>query len=313
MTITQLRYVLAVAESNNFTKAAELSFVTQPTLSMQIQKLEEELGVQIFDRMKKPVELTEVGRMIVKQAQRIINESERIHDIVEQQKGFVGGELKIGIIPTVMPTILPLFLKTFIGKYPDLNLVVEEVNTEILMEEIENGQIDVGIAATPLKAKDIMERVLYYEPFQAYIPENNPLFKKKKIAEEDLHVDDILLLKDGHCFRDSVINICKAGDSPEARGFNLKSGSFETILRLCDEGLGMTLLPYLHSQQLEAYRQKNIRPFVTPVPAREVSLIYAKSQLKIHIIDALYDTISSLVKGAIKYHDVKIISPFVKS
>ena len=150
MTITQLNYVLAVAEHQNFTLAAEKCFVTQPTLSMQIQKLEEELDVKIFDRNKKPIQLTEVGKQIVIQAKNIVNESDRIKDIVDQQKGFIGGEFKLGIIPTITPTLLPMFLTNFINKYPKVNLVIEEYNTEEIIYKLKNGQLDAAIAATPL-------------------------------------------------------------------------------------------------------------------------------------------------------------------
>src|SRR5690554_46345 len=151
MTITQLKYVLVVAEHQNFTKAAEKAFVTQPTLSMQIQKLEEELGVLIFDRSTKPIKLTSVGEKIVNQARNIVNESDRIQDIVDQQKGYIGGEFKLGIIPTVTPTLLPMFLKIFTKKYPKVKLKVEELNTADIIKKITDGHLDAGIAATPLE------------------------------------------------------------------------------------------------------------------------------------------------------------------
>jgi LysR family hydrogen peroxide-inducible transcriptional activator len=165
MTITQLTYVLAIAEHKNFTKAAEKCFVTQPTLSTQIQKLEEELDILIFDRSKKPIELTEVGRKIVNQARNIVDESDRIQDIVDQQKGFIGGEFRIGIIPTIMPTLLPMFLKTFIKKYPKVKLKIEELTTDDIIQRINDGHLDAAIAATPLENSNIKERVLYFEPF----------------------------------------------------------------------------------------------------------------------------------------------------
>lgn len=313
MTITQLRYVLAVAESQNFTRAAEKVFVTQPTLSMQIQKLEEELDVRIFDREQKPIALTEVGKRIVEQARNIVNESERIQDIVDQQKGFVGGEFTIGVIPTVMSTLLPMFLNTFIKKYPKVHLKIQEISTESLVEKLEEGHIDVGIAATPLHNEKLNERVLYYEPFEAYVPENHRLHKYDKITPEDLDVDDILLLMDGHCFKENVINLCKAHKKVDDHNFELQSGSFETLVRLCDEGIGMTLLPYLHTRDLNEQKKKCLRSFKEPKPAREISLIYPKTNLKIHIIDALREVILSIVKGAIAFEDVKIISPVRKN
>ncbi len=309
MTITQLQYVLAVAEHQNFTKAAQKVFVTQPTLSMQIQKLEDELGVRIFDRSKKPIQLTETGRKIVNQARNIVNESDRIQDIVDQQKGFIGGTFRIGVIPTVMPTLLPMFLNNFIKKYPKVKLKIEELNTDTIIERLKEGHLDAAIAATPLETENIKEQVLYYEPFVAYIPKSHRLSKLEKLKVEDLDIDDILLLEDGHCFKDGILNLCKTPKKVNDDHFQLESGSFETLVKLANEGLGMTLLPYLHTLDLNENESKNLKMFQDPVPAREVSLIYNKSELKIHIIEALKSTISGVVKGAIAFQNVKIVSP----
>lgn len=312
MTITQLKYVLAVAEHKNFTKAAEKTFVTQPTLSMQIQKLEEELDILIFDRSKKPIQLTEVGEKLVQQARNIVNESERINDIVDQQKGYIGGEFKIGIIPTIMPTLLPMFLQTFILKYPKVKLKIEELNTEAIIKKLNDGHLDAAIAATPLENETIKERVLYYEPFVGYIPPSHRLSHKKKIESNDLDIDDLLLLEDGHCFRDGIINLCKTEKSYQEDNFQLESGSFETLIKLTNEGMGMTLLPYLHTLDVKDKEKENLHYFTEPSPAREVSLIFNKSELKMQIIEALHATISSIVKGAITFQDVQIISPISK-
>jgi LysR family hydrogen peroxide-inducible transcriptional activator len=309
MTITQLRYVLAVAEHQNFTKAAEKTFVTQPTLSMQIQKLEDELDILIFDRSKKPIELTTLGKKIVTQAKNIVNESERMQDVVDQEKGFVGGDFHLGIIPTIMPTLLPMFLKNFTNRYPKVHLKIEELTTEEIITKINDGHLDAAIAATPLDNANIKERALYYEPFVGYIPSNHRLASKKKIDGKDLDLDDMLLLQDGHCFRDGVLNICKASKLNKDDAFQLESGSFETLIKLSNEGLGMTLLPYLHTLDVSDKQKENLRYFNEPSPAREVSVIYSKSELKLQIINALYDVISGVVRGAIAFQDVKIISP----
>ncbi|EGV44273.1 hydrogen peroxide-inducible genes activator [Bizionia argentinensis JUB59] len=312
MTITQLYYVLAVAEQQNFTKAAEKCFVTQPTLSMQIQKLEGELDIQIFDRSKKPIELTEVGKKIVTQAKNIVNESYRIQDIVDQQKGFIGGEFKIGIIPTIMPTLLPMFLKAFIKKYPKIKLKIEELTTEDIISRINEGHLDAAIAATPLESPNIKERVLYFEPFVGYIPKHHRLSSKEKINTDDLEIDDMLLLEDGHCFRDGVINLCKNFKSQNEDQFQLESGSIETLIKLSDEGMGMTLLPYLHTLDLSEKGKNNLHYFNEPSPAREVSLLYHKSELKMQIIDAMHEVISGIIRGAIAFQNVNIISPLPK-
>ncbi len=312
MTITQLSYVLAVAEHQNFTKAASKCFVTQPTLSMQIQKLEDQLDILIFDRSKKPIELTEVGRKIVSQARNIVNESNRIQDIVDQQKGFIGGEFKLGIIPTIMPTLLPMFLKTFIKKHPKVKLIIEELTTEEIISRINDGHLDAAIAATPLENENIKERVLYFEPFVAYIPKNHRLSDKKKIDVSDLDIEDMLLLEDGHCFRDGVINLCKVFKDHTDDAFQLESGSIETLMKLSNEGLGMTLLPYLHTLDVNEKTKDNIHYFNSPSPAREVSVIYHKSELKMQIIEAMQDVISGIIRGAITFQNVEIISPLAK-
>ena len=312
MTITQLKYVLAVAEHKNFTLAAEKCFVTQPTLSMQIQKIEEELNIQIFDRTKKPIQLTDIGQKIVNQAKNIVNEADRIQDIVEQQKGFIGGEFRLGIIPTIMPTLLPMFLNNFIKKYPKVKLIIEELNTEEILIKLKNGNLDAAIAATPLEDEKIKEIVLYFEPFVAYIPENNAVFQKEEIEIDDLNINDILLLQDGHCFRDGILNLCKNRNEAGIKNFQIESGSFETLIKLADEGLGTTLLPYLHTLDLKDSDKLKLRHFKEPKPAREVSLIYPKSELKIQIIDALRSSISGVVKGAIVFQNVQIVSPLLK-
>jgi LysR family hydrogen peroxide-inducible transcriptional activator len=312
MTITQLKYVLSVAEYQNFTVAAEHSFVTQPTLSMQIQKLEDELSVKIFNRSKKPIELTQVGAKIVKQAKVIVDESNRILDIVHQQKGYIGGEFKLGIIPTVMPTLLPMFLQSFTKKYPKVKLIIEELTTEDIIRKLTDGHIDAAIAATPLENEAIKERPLYYEPFVGLIPQNHRLFNKKQITADELEVEDILLLEDGHCFKDSILNLCRNHKIDNKKGFQLESGSFDTLIKLSKEGLGMTLLPYLHTLDLNDVDKKHLREFTSPPPAREVSLIHHKSQLKMQLIEALQKTIDGVVRGAISFSDVKIISPIKK-
>lgn len=308
MTLTQLYYMSAVAEHGNFTVAADKCFVTQPTLSMQVQKLEDELGVKIFNRATKPIVLTDIGKKILVQAKRITEEATRMQDIVSTEKGFIGGEFKLGIIPTVMPTLLPMFLKTFIKKYPKVDLKIEELTTQNITKMLEEGHLDAGIAATPLGLDSILELPLYHEPFVGYIPEGNPLHAVKQIEIEDLNMTDILVLEDGHCFRNHVLNLCQMNQI-ESNPFDLKSGSFETLINLADEGLGMTLLPFLHGKSLTDNKKKNLKFFPEPAPAREVSLIHSKSQLKLPIINALRSTLSSIIRGAIKFENIKIISP----
>ena len=312
MTITQLKYVLAVAEHKNFTTASEKCFVTQPTLSMQIQKLEDELGVIIFNRKKKPIQLTTIGEKIIEQAKVIVDESVRINDIVDQQKGFIGGEFKLGIIPTVSPTLLPLFLKSFIKKYPKVNLKIEELNTATIIKKINDGHLDAAIAATPLENDNIKERVLYYEPFVGYLNSEHRLSSKEKLTVDDLNLEDVLLLEDGHCFKNNILNVCRSLKSSDTEHFKLQSGSFTTLIKLAKEGLGMTLLPYLQTLDLNGNDKLLLKEFENPAPAREVSIIYHRSQLKMQMIEALKNTIDGIIRGVISFSDVKIVSPIHK-
>jgi len=307
MTLTQLKYTLAVAQQGNFTLAAEKCFVTQPTLSMQVQKLEEELDIELFNRKAKPITLTAVGEKIIAQAKVILEEAKRMNDIVATERGVVEGHFRIGIIPTVMPTLLPLFLNTFIKKFPKVNLKIEELNTASIVEELSTGKLDAGIAATPLDHPQLIEKPLYYEPFVGYTPKSHPLSSIKKLEVEDLEKMDILVLEDGHCFREHVLNLCQT--SRKLKSFDLKSGSFETLIRLANEGMGMTLLPYLQTRALSEKDKENLRYFESPEPAREISMIYSKNLLKIPIIEALSETIEGVLRGAIQFENIKVITP----
>ena len=307
MTITQLKYTLAVAEHGNFTTASEKCFVTQPTLSMQVQKLEEELGVTIFNRSTKPLQVTEVGEKVLNQARKIIEESTRMNDVISEEKGIIGGTLKVGIIPTVTSTLLPLFLNIFTKKHKNVDLKIEEFNTETIVQKLEDNSIDCAIAATPLSNDKVIERPLYYEPFVAYVPKHHSLSGNKYLEIDDLTNGDLLILQDGHCFRNQVLNLCSLEDLNKQ--YELKSGSFETLINLSNSGPWMTIIPYLHSNNLSPKNIENIIPFQDPAPAREISMIYSKSQLKLPVINALMSNISSVIRGQIKYNDIKIMSP----
>ena len=310
MTITQLYYILAVAEYSNFTKAAKHCLVTQPTLSMQIQKLEDELKIQIFDRTKKPIELTNVGVKIVTQAKTILAEVERVNDIVDQEKGFIGGEFKLGISNSIMPTLLPLFFKSFISRYPKVKLNIEELKTNDIINRIKEGNLDGGIVSTPLNLEDIKERVIFYEKLVGYISENHRLKDKTLIEISDLDINDILFKENDDSLRNMVVNMTQNEDTTQNNIFNLKSDSIEMLVKLTNEEMGMTVLPYLNTLDLKTHEIKNLRFFKNPHPAREVSLIYNISELKIQIINSIHKTISENIKDLIKYQkDIKIISP----
>ena len=207
------------------------------------------------------------------------------------------------------PTLLPMFLKSFTNKHNKVNLIIEELTTEDIIHRIRNGQLDAAIVATPLLEQDLIESVLYYEPFVGYVPEEFRESGVKEITTNSLDLKNLLLLQDGHCFRDGILNICKNDKFDDTKSFKIESGSFETLVKLSNEGFGYTLLPYLHTLNLNDKDKKNLINFSDPKPAREISLIYSQNELKIQIIKALQESILGIIRGAIAFHNVEIISP----
>jgi len=314
MTYTQLQYLVAIDTHRHFGKAADSCFVTQPTMSMQIQKLEEELEVLIFDRSKKPVEPTEIGKQIIAQARITLHEMDKITEMVSNSKGLVKGEFKVGVIPTVASTLLHRFIPEFTEKFPDVQLIIEEWQTETIIQRLKKDLLDAAIAATPLSVQGIIELPVYYEPFVAFIPQNHRLHSESFVLNSELKLEDILLLNEGHCFRNSVVNLCNnAFDSEtghQKKHFTLESGSFDTLVRLSKRGLGMTLIPYLTAEDLSAADKKMVKPFDYPQPSREISIIYSRTQLKINLIHSLRDVIASVVPKKLREpEEHNIISP----
>ncbi len=310
MTLVQLEYVLAVAESLNFTVAAEKTFVTQPTLSMQIQKLEKELNVEIFDRSTHPIKITPIGEKIIAQAREVLNESKRMKDMVNEQKNEVAGDFYVGVIPTVLPTLVPLIYKNFTKKFPKAKLHIREMKTSDIVKALENNTIDFGLAVTPLGDKDIMELPLYYEPMVGYIPPNHRLYEKEDLDEKDLKIDDILLLEEGHCFRNNVLTVCQNVENKK-ENLNVDSGSFSTLIKLANDGFGMTILPSLHAEDLPEKDKKYLKKFKEPVPTREVSLIYYHTQLRILFATELKKLIQSVMRGKIYFDSEHLTFPTV--
>ena len=305
MTLTQLEYILAVNKFRHFGKAARSCFVTQPTLSMQLQKLEVELGVVIFDRSKSPVLTTSEGERIIDQARVIIREERRLLDLVQQSKDELAGEFRLAVIPTLSTYILPLFLQAFVDKYPGLNLVIEESKTEEIVEMLAEDEMDAGLLVTPLNDDTLIERVLFYEPFYLFVAPDHPLARRKKIRENDLELEEIWLLNKGNCFRDQVLNICSESEKEEEVGGKIRfeSGNLETLKNMVLTSSGYTVLPHLAVSQLSAQRRKLIREFHPPVPTREVSLVYARTVLKERVIDALEETILKRLPRALEAID----------
>lgn len=310
MTITQLEYVLAVAKEKHFGKAAESCHVTQPTLSMQLQKLEEELEVLIFDRSKNPIEVTDEGKLIVEQAKKIIGEHKKLYSIIDENKDEISGEFKLAVIPTLSSFIIPLFLKSFSEKYPKVNLIITESITEEIIEEVNSGEIDAGLLVTPLNEKNITERKLYFEPFYLFASRNHELYKLDQVSEDQLKLEDIWLLNKGNCFRDQVLNICRAVKENDIESnIRFESGSFETLKKLVLSGYGYTILPHMAVKELPEDQKDMVKEFAAPTPTREVSLIHSKDCVKHKILNALEEEILAIVPDDIRqiYNDKQAI------
>lgn len=302
MTLVQLEYLLAVDTHRHFATAAEHCFVTQPTLSMQLQKLEEELGVQLFDRSRVPVRPTEIGKEVIAQARIAVAESKKINEIVQQQKQGLSGELRIGVIPTLAPYLIPLFVTGFMEKYPDVRLVVQELLTDEIIRKLNHELLDVGLLVTPLEDKSIKELPLFYESFVAYINPAHPLAKSKTITPAQLDLDELWVLNEGHCFRSQVLNICNRGGglSSSSSHLDYKSGSLETLKRIVETQRGLTLLPELSVLDMAPEKQALVHPFKEPQPLREVSLAVHRSFLKKKLVEALQQEIVAAIPAHIR-------------
>lgn len=290
MTLSQLRYIIAVDTYKSFGLAAEKCFVTQPALSLQIQKLEEELEVKLFDRSKKPVIPTDAGLEVIKQARVILQEVDRLGEILAYKKQEIAGELKLGIIPTLAPYLLPLFLVKFLEKYPAINLKVSEMTTEQIIHKLKNGILDVGILATPLGESTLREAPLFYEPLVGYVSPQSDLYAKKQIQTLDLMNEELWLLDEGHCLRSQILNIC---DESQRYCANLQyqTGSIEALKRIVELNRGVTILPELSIQDFRTEQMEMVRYFEAPEPVREISLVTHRQDIKKKLIQLLQEEI----------------------
>jgi LysR family transcriptional regulator, hydrogen peroxide-inducible genes activator len=287
-TLTQLEYLVAVDRLRHFGKAAKACHVSQPTLSMQLQKLEDEYGILFFDRSKQPILPTPEAAALIEQAKAVLREIGKLNYLTKTRGKEPAGHFKLALIPTVAPYLLPLFIGGFATRYPGVMLSIEEMTTENIIEALNEDQIDAGILATPLHVENIVEKPLYYEPFLIYISEGHPLSKSDQVNEDRLDAKDVWLLSEGHCLRNQIVRVCsvrgKPGVFPNVR---FESGSLETVIHLVEQGHGYTLLPYLATVSRQRSKKAVIKPFAKPVPSREVSLVHRRTQFKLPILEAL--------------------------
>jgi LysR family transcriptional regulator, hydrogen peroxide-inducible genes activator len=301
LTLQQLEYLLAVDAYKQFSTAAEKCFITQPSLSAMIQKLEEELGVKIFDRSKQPILPTEIGTDIIAQARLVLHESEHLKQMVKDRMETVSGELRLGIIPTLAPYLLPLFLKNFSEKFGDLKLTITESTTDQIIAHLKKGILDVGIMATPSKDNQLFEDPIFYEEFVVYAPNEMAVLKKHYLLPEDIDTNRLMLLQEGHCMRSQVINLCALQKTQSSlSNINYEAGSLETLKRLVEAHSGITILPHLAMLEMSEDQMQYIRFFKPPAPVREISLVTHRSLAKKRLIAVLKEAIYYNLPASIK-------------
>ena len=294
MTLQQLEYILAVDKHRHFSKAAEQCFVTQPTLSAMIQKLEEELDVKIFDRSCQPIAPTPIGVHIIEQAKEILAQVGNVKQIIQEQKEEISGNFHIGILPTIAPYLLPRFFKDMVKKYPKLNITVSEMKTPEIKQALLTGEIDAGILAELNDMDKYNHTHLFYEEFYAYIAREDELFKKKTIKSSDLKGELLWLLDEGHCFRDQMVRFCNI-NAQRKENLTYRLGSMETFMRMVEQGEGITFVPELALDQMSDRQKELVRPFAIPSPARKIIILTDKKFIRHSLIDTLTSEIQASI------------------
>lgn len=309
MNLQQLEYILAVDKHRHFANAARDCFVTQPTLSMMIQKLEEELGMKIFDRKRQPVQPTEEGKEIIDRARQIMTDVSRLKDYSNERKQEVSGEVKVGIIPTLAPYLLPLFLKSLMEKYSMLKVKIRELITEDVISKLKRGEIDIGLMATPINEPALKEIPVFYEEFFAYTADEEPIARKRYVLPKDIDLSKLWILEEGHCFRDQIFNLCelKMKDIQSDR-LHYQAGSLETLKNLVDHENGVTILPFLATLNLSKKQRAKIRAFAQPKPVREISLVINQNFPRRKIIEAIKKEIEDHLPDSMDVAKKRIIS-----
>lgn len=308
ITLTQLEYIVAVERLGNFGQAAKSCFVTQPTLSMQIQKLEEELGVLIFDRSSHPVRPTPIGKAILEQSSLVLTHAARIPAIIHESKESLEGDLRLGVIPTLAPYVLPLFLDRFCRAHPKVRLHVEESKTDDILVALRKNLLDVGLLATPLDEPLIEEHPLFLEPFYIYASKDSALAKLDQVSDADLKNERVLLLTEGHCLRAQMMRVCasrQAKGRKTIHGFDFESGSIETLCRLVEQDLGYTVIPHL-AKTWNTTRSGRVIPFSNPRPSREVSLCVHASFSRRALLKALSTSIVESLPPELRKPDANL-------
>ncbi len=304
MTVQQLRYIIAINRFRNFARAAESCDVSQPTLSAMLQKLEEELDVRIFDRTNKSVTPTTAGEKIIHQAELVLMETERIHELISEEKGEIGGSFVLSVGPTIAPYILPKFIKQYRKDYTKVNLAIRELKVDHMLDALLRGEIDAGIAISDNKKKGVLEIPLYTEKFYVYLAESCwrklPVFKPENLEHENMWI-----MKEAQCFRDSAFSFCKT----RSKGHHIyEAGSIETLIRIVDENDGYTIIPEMHLPFLSEKQRENVRRIEGDyLSQRRVSLYIKDDYIRQRMLNTITDTLKKfmpagmLTEGIMKY------------
>ncbi len=294
MNIQQLEYILAVDNYRHFAKAAEHCRVTQPTLSMMIQKLEEELGIKLFDRNSQPVKPTPAGKKVIEQARIVLYQAALIKDIVNEEEQSLKGPFRLAVLPTIAPYLLPRFMQKLSSKNRDLDLRIREMQTTPTLAALLNGEIDAAIIANQPTESQLQGDTLFYEEFYGYVAKNDPIFKKERIRSTDISDERLWLLDEGHCFRDQLVRFCQM-EKVKVRQAAYRLGSLETFMRMVESGNGVTFIPELATLQLGEEQKELVRPFAIPKPAREIVFVTRKDFIRHSIAQILIESIKQSV------------------
>lgn len=292
MNLQQFEYLVALDRHRNFVKAAQACFVTQPTLSMTIKKLEDELGIAIFERTRNGLVPTEQGEQIILRARKLLAEAESIREFVAQERNEISGLVRIGIIPTLAPYLLPHFLKPLAEKYPALKINIKEMITSNIVDLLKSGDLDIGLLAVPLHDEELKEHHLFYEEFLVYTSDKDKLSKKKYLLPTDIDTSCLWLLEEGHCLRAQIYNLCELKkEHTVSNNLQYEAGSIETLINLVDRYRGITIVPYLATLGFDTRQSKKIKEFAAPKPVREVGLVVRQTYPRLGIVKVVREEI----------------------
>ncbi|MDR3251417.1 MAG: LysR family transcriptional regulator [Tannerella sp.] len=296
MTVQQLEYVIALDNYRHFAKAAESCGVTQPTLSMMIQKLEEELDVKIFDRLPHPIEPTGIGKLIIKQARTAIFYFQQIRETVRNEKNILSGDFKLGVIPTVASFLVPELLKTVSDLNPDFSLIMQEAPTTTIIDSVTNGKLDGGLAATPLYNPSLIEIPVYYEKFYAYVSSGDSTFDAEEIDINSVDIQDIWLLENVHCMRGQVLSLCEQKkEEMQNQAAKYESGSIDTLINIVDYNGGLTVIPEMAAMSLPEEKQSNLRRITGNNFVREISIVVNVDYVRENMTNAIVELVRQSV------------------